>query len=124
MLCGHQRKAVAKLWQVHWQAGFDTLTELGGLVIGPTEGCLQTINSTMEQQYRKMEAERQLIEAATDELGRACTRVTELGDLSRKVKGDPNGTPACYSHVTSHRESSLLWLRRRRRGARRTHGKV
>ncbi len=123
MLCGYQRKAAAELWQVHWQAGFDTLTELGRLVIGPTEDCLHTINSTMEEQYRKMEAERVLIEAATEELGRTCTRVTELEDLSRRVKGDPNGTPAFCSHVTSHQESSRFCLRRRR-GARRTDGEV
>ena len=106
-------EAVAKLWQVHWQAGFDTLTELGGLVIGPTEGCLQTINSTMEQQYRKMEAERQLIEAATDELGRACTRVTELGDLSRKVKGDPNDDEALVELMAKYDFHDVGTARRR-----------
>ena len=40
-----------------------------------------------------MEAERVLIEAATTELARKSTKLTELGDLGKKVKGDPNGTP-------------------------------
>ena len=40
-----------------------------------------------------MEAERVKIDAATTELARAETKVTELGDLGRKAKGDENGTP-------------------------------
>ena len=90
--CLPQRKTAAKSWQENWQAGYDTVTVLGGDVLGPTEECVQKLNSTLEEQYRKMEAENQLIEAATNELARASTKITELGDLGRKAKGDPTGT--------------------------------
>ena len=90
--CFLQRKTAAKPWQEKWQVGYDTLTVLGGKVLGPTEECLQKLDLTLKEQYRTMEAEHQLIEAATDKLARASTKVTELGDLGRKAKGDPTGT--------------------------------
>jgi hypothetical protein len=82
-------ETAAQPWRKQWQVGYDTTAELGANVLGPTEECVQKLNSTLEEQYRKMEAEHQLIQAATDELARASTKVTELGDLGRKAKGDP-----------------------------------
>jgi len=82
-------ETAAKPWQEKWQVGYDTLTVLGGNVLGPTEECLQKLDLTLKEQYRTMEAEHQLIKAATNKLARASTKVTELGDLGRKAKGDP-----------------------------------
>jgi hypothetical protein len=79
--------------QQDWQAGYNTLSDLGSCVLRPTSECISKFNTTVAEQHRKMEVERVLIEAATTELARAETKVTELGDLSKKVKGDPNGTP-------------------------------
>jgi hypothetical protein len=97
--CLPQHKAAAKPWRDQWQAGYDTVTVLGGDVLGPTEECVQKLNFTLEEQYRKMEAEHQLIQAATDKLARASTKVTELGDLGRKAKGDPTGTGTLFATV-------------------------
>ena len=90
--CFPQRQTAAQPWRKQWQVGYDTTAELGANVLGPTEECVQKLNSTLEDQYRKMEDEHQVIQAATDELARASTKVTELGDLGRKAKGDPTGT--------------------------------
>ena len=72
------------------------MSDPGSCVLLPTSECIAKFNTTVAEQHRKMEAEQVLIEAATTELARAETKVTELGDLGRKAKGDPNGTPHSF----------------------------
>ena len=74
------------------------MSDLGSCVLLPTSECISKFNTTVAEQHRKMEAERVLIEAATTELARAETKVTELGDLGRKVRDGTHVPKAVLLH--------------------------
>ena len=78
----------------HWNAGsvggFNSLTDLGGEILGITTECCTTFDVISRETYDLMEAEKALITAAEIGLVQAETKKTELNDLGKKAKGDPN----------------------------------
>ena len=83
-------KDAAAPWVERWQAGYYSLSETGGEILGPVITCLNNLDATLKQEYTKMQAERVAIQLTVTALEQAVAKKEELNELGRKAREDAN----------------------------------